>query len=108
MAYLLTICAYPQLMGGLSELYATIHFADPQKKRITCIVLQEEKDREGKMTFDTPRHKTIINLPVDYPRIKQFPEWFTDKEKEQYKVISSDKKITDNSYDRQLQKGLGV
>ncbi len=31
----------------------------------------------GRLIFDRPRHRTIMNLPVDYPRINQFPEWFT-------------------------------
>ena len=31
----------------------------------------------GKLVFDRPRHKTLMRLPLDYPRINQFPEWFT-------------------------------
>lgn len=31
-------------------------------------------DWERKLVFDTPRHKTILNLPLDYLRINQFPE----------------------------------
>jgi hypothetical protein len=29
------------------------------------------------LIFDQPRHKTVVQLPVDYPRINQFPEWYT-------------------------------
>ena len=29
------------------------------------------------MTFDFNRHKEILHLPIDYPRLNQFPEWFT-------------------------------
>jgi hypothetical protein len=32
---------------------------------------------QGRLLFDTPRHQTIMRLPIDYPRINQFPEWFT-------------------------------
>lgn len=36
---------------------------------------------EGKLFFDQPRHASSMKLPVDWPRINQFPEWFTvDKE----------------------------
>jgi hypothetical protein len=45
-----------------------------------------EKDWEGKMHFDTPRHKTIMKLPLDWPRINQFPEWFTVKSDTNYGV----------------------
>ncbi len=31
----------------------------------------------GRLVFDAPRHRTIMKLPLDYPRINQFPEWFT-------------------------------
>jgi hypothetical protein len=41
------------------------------------LFLSAEKPWTGKLVFDRPRHKTIMRLPVDYPRINQFPEWFT-------------------------------
>jgi hypothetical protein len=46
----------------------------------------------GKLFFDRPRHKDIFKMPIDYPRINQFPEWFTvDKDKE-YIIDFNDKK----------------
>ena len=36
--------------------------------------------------LDRPRHKLIMRLPLDYPRINQFPEWFTAKPAGQYDV----------------------
>jgi len=41
------------------------------------IYLKAEKDWQGKLKFDFPRHKKNLHLPLDYPRINQFPEWFT-------------------------------
>ena len=32
---------------------------------------------EGKIRFDLPRHSEYFNMPDDYPRLNQFPEWFT-------------------------------
>ncbi len=32
---------------------------------------------DGALLFDRPRHADYLNLPLDYPRINQFPEWFT-------------------------------
>ncbi len=32
---------------------------------------------QGRVVFDAPRHKTVMRMPLDYPRINQFPEWFT-------------------------------
>ncbi len=67
-----------------------------------------EKDWEGKLIFDKPRHKTILNLPVDYPRINQFPEWFTAVDETEYEVISSQKEISGRFSGKQLLEGISV
>lgn len=41
------------------------------------ISLAADKDWSGTLVFDRARHKQIMRLPLDYPRINQFPEWFT-------------------------------
>ncbi|MEM9676200.1 MAG: hypothetical protein AAF992_26655, partial [Bacteroidota bacterium] len=38
--------------------------------------LTTDQPWEGKLMFDSPRHQTVMNLPTDWPRINQFPEWF--------------------------------
>lgn len=40
------------------------------------ISLSADKAWSGKLHFDKPRHKVNLKLPIDYPRINQFPEWF--------------------------------
>lgn len=40
----------------------------------------------GVLRFDHPRHKNWFNLPSDYPRINQFPEWFTIKDDVKYRI----------------------
>lgn len=45
-----------------------------------------EKPWSGKLLFDHPRHRDNLKLPLDYPRINQFPEWFTAKRDESYRV----------------------
>ena len=47
-----------------------------QKEDGVLIYLKAEKDWKGTLRFDFPRHREILNLPADYPRINQFPEWF--------------------------------
>jgi hypothetical protein len=41
------------------------------------ISLAAEQPWSGRLIFDRPRHREIMHLPLDYPRINQFPEWFT-------------------------------
>lgn len=40
----------------------------------------------GKLRFDRPRHRDRMYLPFDYPRINQFPEWFTAEATWDYEV----------------------
>lgn len=71
-------------------------------------VLTSEKDWEGKLVFDAQRHKTILNLPIDYPRINQFPEWFTAEEGKEYSIVSSNKEISGNYTGKQLLDGIHI
>jgi hypothetical protein len=40
------------------------------------VVLEADESWEGKLCFDQPRHRTVLRLPVNYPRLNEFPEWF--------------------------------
>lgn len=74
----------------------------------TIFVLVAEKDWEGKLLFDAQRHKTNMGLPMDYPRINQFPEWLTVEAGKSYSLTSTSKAI-DGKYDgAELLKGLPV
>jgi hypothetical protein len=74
----------------------------------TYFVLTSEKDWDGKLVFDAERHKTILNLPIDYPRINQFPEWFTAKEGNEYSVVCSDKNLSGKYSGKQLLEGIPI
>jgi hypothetical protein len=41
---------------------------------------------KGKIRFDTPRYREKMHLPVDYPRINQFQQWFTVETGKKYQV----------------------
>lgn len=42
-----------------------------------CFSVRSEWPWKGRLRFDIPRHKENLKMPVDYPRLNQFPEWFT-------------------------------
>lgn len=44
----------------------------------------------GTIRFDRPRHGAIMHMPLDYPRINQFPEWFTVGPLAKYEVRNGD------------------
>jgi hypothetical protein len=72
------------------------------------ISISSRRNWKGKIIFDSPRHKTIMKLPFDWPRINQFPEWFTVEARKQYTVQNprnNSKKIYTGS---QLQQGIEI
>jgi hypothetical protein len=40
----------------------------------------------GELRFDVPRHRTVLGLPADWPRINSYPEWFTVAAERRYRV----------------------
>ncbi len=53
------------------------------------ISLISDKPWNGRIKFDQPRHNTIMKLPIDWPRINHFPEWFTVKEGASYTLTNN-------------------
>jgi acetyl esterase/lipase len=54
------------------------------------VSLSGEWPWSGTLRFDRPRHKAVMHLPFDYPRINQFPEWFTVDPLARYEVRIGD------------------
>jgi len=81
-------------------------FGAVQESDVLKISIRAEKKWQGKILFDTPRHKTIMKMPLDWPRINQFPEWFTVESEKRYTVrdLTSDSKSTYTG--KQLQEGI--
>lgn len=73
-----------------------------------CWVLTAEKDWAGKLKFDSQRHKVNMGLPIDYPRINQFPEWFTVQPEKSYSVVSSNPKLSGKYTGKQLLEGIDM
>lgn len=40
------------------------------------VSLSADAEWRGRVRFDRPRHREYLRLPMDYPRINQFPEWY--------------------------------
>ncbi|RME95252.1 MAG: hypothetical protein D6766_03755 [Verrucomicrobia bacterium] len=54
-----------------------------------CLSLWADQPWRGRVHFDRPRHRDYLHLPVDYPRINQFPEWFTVEAARRYRLEPS-------------------
>ncbi len=72
------------------------------------ITLRAKKPWAGSLIFDTPRHQTNMNLPLDWPRINQFPEWFTANAEKRYHLIDLKTGAKTTLTGKQLNKGIPI
>jgi hypothetical protein len=50
------------------------------------LTVSASKDWSGKVYFDRKRHSEYMHLPIDWPRINQFPEYFTVEKEKTYSI----------------------
>ena len=50
------------------------------------LTMNSPADWEGRLFFDGARHSTTMHLPIDWPRINQFPEWFVVRPEKNYRI----------------------
>jgi hypothetical protein len=62
---------------------------DKQNKDL-YVYLNAESEWEGRLAFDTARHKIIWNLPLNYPRLNATPEWYVVEHERLYTVVNLD------------------
>jgi hypothetical protein len=70
--------------------------------------LRAASDWTGKIVFDRKRHSEYMHLPLDWPRINQFPEYFTVENSKSYSIISGYGKGTSSATGESLFYGLPV
>ncbi len=73
-----------------------------------AISMSARKDWKGKLIFDIPRHQVYMHLPMDWPRINQFPEWFTVQAGQTYNVTDLSKGTKERKTGEVLHDGLYV
>jgi hypothetical protein len=66
------------------------------------------QDWEGKLVFDFKRHVENLNLPIDYPRINQFPEWFIAEPGKSYNLISDYPELKRRYSGTELRNGVSI
>lgn len=105
-----TIMYYLWKTQGLSALpwRNDIKIGAVQKGNKFFISLWAEKDWNGKLVFDQPRHKTQMKLPFDWPRINQFPEWFTVDANKKYVLNDINNKTKTTFTGQELIDGIDV
>ncbi|HOD81260.1 MAG: hypothetical protein BWX88_00365 [Planctomycetes bacterium ADurb.Bin126] len=82
--------------------------AVPGGATILHVSLTADQDWSGRLVFDKPRHRLHLKLPIDYPRINQFPEWFVAQADKSYTLLDRSSGQTRTLTGRQLQAGVEV
>jgi len=72
------------------------------------VYLAAQEDWQGVLRFDTPRHRTIWNLPLEYPRLNGAPEWYVVEPENMYLVTNLDTGETYSYSGWELEEGLPV
>lgn len=52
-----------------------------------AISISADRAWQGRVIFDRARHRSNMRLPIDYPRINQFPEWFVVEAGKPYLIL---------------------
>lgn len=72
------------------------------------ITLTVDEPWSGKLIFDRARHQQNLHLPFDWPRINQFPEWFTAAPEREYKVYQKNGSNLETIHAAALDEGIVV
>jgi hypothetical protein len=54
------------------------------------VAIATGRDWQGRVIFDAPRHRLHLGLPLDYPRLNAWPEWFATEPGHLFRVDDSD------------------
>ncbi|MDO8538804.1 MAG: hypothetical protein Q7S40_00075 [Opitutaceae bacterium] len=72
------------------------------------VSLSADQDWSGTLVFDRPRHAENLRLPIDWPRINQFPEWFVARRGDNYSVAGVAGPKAARHTGEELQRGIPV
>ncbi|HTV01242.1 MAG TPA: hypothetical protein VMF13_11915 [Luteitalea sp.] len=64
----------------------TVHLGASRAGKHATFVVEAEAPWTGVVRFDYPRHRDHLHLPVNYPRLNEWPEWFTVEHDRRYRV----------------------
>jgi hypothetical protein len=72
------------------------------------LTLRSDRPWKGRLILDRPRHAEHLKLPLDWPRINQFPEWFVVTEGRTYAVTDIRTGLRQTHSAAEMRQGLSV
>ncbi len=65
---------------------AAVHLGAVRDGDDVVLSISADKDWDGRLHFDHPRHRTHLQLPLNYPRLNEWPEWYAVEHDRRYQV----------------------
>ncbi len=87
---------------------ADVRFGAAREGEDLCVSLVADEPWEGRLIFDKERHALNMRLPLDYPRINQFPEWFVVQAGARYEMRDAVSGETRTHAGKELLNGVAV
>ncbi len=72
------------------------------------VYLAAQEGWQGKLRFDTPRHRTIWGMPMEYPRVNGAPEWYIVEPESVYLVTNLGTGEVSSFQGQELAEGLPI
>ena len=85
---------------------ADVRFGAVRRDDELLLTMTADSAWSGDVRFDVPRHKQILGLPADWPRINSYPEWFTVDAARRYRVRNAATGATSMHSGAELARGL--
>jgi hypothetical protein len=63
-----------------------VHLGAQRDGSSVLLHLTADRAWNGRVHFDYPRHRDHLHLPINYPRLNEWPEWFTVEHDRRYDV----------------------
>lgn len=70
--------------------------------------LRSDAAWQGVIRFDGPRHREVLHLPSNYPRLNEWPEWFAVESERSYSIEDASTKQRRTLPGRDLRAGIPV
>lgn len=64
----------------------TVHLGAVRTGETALFSVTAEAPWSGVVRFDHPRHRDHLHLPINYPRLNEWPEWFVVEHDRRYRV----------------------
>jgi hypothetical protein len=79
-----------------------------QKGDSLLVTISASAPWSGKLYFDKPRSRMAMKLPLDWPRINQFPEWYTVENERTYSWVDISNRTEQKRPGEELTEGVDI